>query len=113
MFVLSQIPDTGSQAAMLHSLTVDPLSRDIYLTKLPGDTPPLKFFPALPPPVRNPSTCTDHPPQWPEEWNATLLLTPYDNGSSLVTAEVQYSAQERAMYVQLDVHESKLRTLYC
>lgn len=107
-FVLSQSTNAsyyhGAKIkSMLHSVTVDHLSGDIYLTQLPGNTPPLKFYPAAHPPVRNQSqsVCTENPPPWPEEWNATMLLTPYIN-ENLMTAEVIYRAQEKAMYVQLN-----------
>lgn len=107
MFVLGQNLTDMADSSMLHSITVDPLLHDIYLTKLPGNTPPLKFYPTPPPPPRNLSVCTDNPPKWPMLWNAMILLTPYSNKSSLMTAQVFYSAHEKAMYVQLDGHDSK------
>lgn len=98
--------------SMLHSVTVDNLSGDIYLTKLPGKIPPLKFYPAADPPIRNLNQliCTQNPPQWPEDWNATVLLTPYVN-DSLKTAEMIYRAQERALYVRLADHKQASETL--
>lgn len=113
-FILSQgLAGTDSRitSSMLHSVTVDSLSGDIYLTILPGNTPPLKFYAAPHPPVRNPSqsVCTDNPPLWLEEWNATVLLTPYGD-EGLLTALVMYKAKDMAMYVRLGGNKSTLNS---
>ena len=100
-------------SSMLHSVTVDALSGDIYLSQLPGGTPPLKFYPAPHPPVGNidQAFCSTDPPQWPMEWNATVLLTPYTD-SPLITAQMIYSAPSQAIYVQKSgPHDNRQGTL--
>ena len=84
---------------MLHSVTVDPKSFDIYITMLPGNWPPLKFIQAKKPPKIN--VCESSPPNPPTKWSAEVLLTPYTN-RPLVTAKIQYSSVKMAMYTILN-----------
>lgn len=89
-------------SSMLHSVTVDIVTSDIYLTRLPGNFPPYKYFPAVYPPVSMSQRegCTPSPPNLPLEWNATILLTPYTN-SDMMTGNVAYSSYNQAMLVRL------------
>ncbi len=88
---------------MLHSVVLDDDTGAMYLAELPGNLPPLKFIPAQAPPAGNSSACSGYsqPPLWKETWSATVLLTPFNASVGLMTAEIAYSAQLRAMYVEL------------
>lgn len=98
-------------SSMLHSVTVHRKTGDLYLSLLPGKSPPLKYIPAASPPVpaQHRENCTSHPPRWPWQWNATVLLTPYTS-SSLMMAHLMYSALNKAMLVRLQgpLHEEAL-----
>ena len=85
---------------MLHSVVSQ--ADALYLAELPGSIPPLKLHLAPPPQISNTSACSGftNPPPWQAQWNATVLLTPY-NDSALKQAKVEYSADLLAMYVAI------------
>ena len=93
--------NNSSAGTMFHSVTVDSQTGNLYVTKLPGQSPPLRFFPVVNPPIGDKSSCSIEPPQWPSEWNASVLLTPYTN-ERLVVADMVYSSTNNAMLVILD-----------
>ena len=96
-FVLSW--QNNYPGSMLHSITVDSKSYDIYISQLPGTVPPLKFTQGKNPPVGNISTvfCGEHPPEWPDVWSSTALLTPYTK-DPLETVQIEYDSSKWSMY---------------
>lgn len=87
---------------MLHSVAYDNITGSLYVSELPGSTPPKKFHIVPKPPANNASKCSagDGPPFWQAQWSATALLTPF-YASDLKTAKLEYSSTLKAMYIAL------------
>lgn len=102
--VLKQNSTTGHQvqsSKMLHSVAYDSITRSLYVSELPGSTPPKKFHIVPKPPANNANKCSgDGLPSWQAQWSATALLTPF-HSSDLKTAKLEYSATLEAMYIAL------------
>ncbi len=103
---LVQSKTTGSP--MLHTVTIDKITEVLYFAMLPGSIPPLTFFPAESPPESNLSICSTEltPPQWQDQWNAAVLLTPFTK-ENLATADIEYSDKYNAMYVHVATPHSE------
>ena len=43
--------NNSSAGTMFQSVTVDSQTGNLYITKLPGQSPPLRFFPVVNPPI--------------------------------------------------------------
>jgi hypothetical protein len=93
--------NNSSNMTMLHSVTIDPKSLDMYITMLPGDIPPMKFILAKEPPKDNKNRCKTLPPNLPPKWSTSVLLTPFYN-SKLVLAQVEYDHSKMSMYIMIN-----------
>ena len=97
---------TGIQlpSSMLHSVSVDSATGSLYVSMLPGSSPPLKFSPVPLPPRSRVGVCpgsNDGPAPWPSVWSATVLLTPFFADEDLLTAHVEYNDDLHTMYIIL------------
>ena len=93
-----------SPSSMLHSVSIDSITGSLYVSILPGTSPPLKFSPVPLPPRSTVSVCPESnngPTLWPKVWSATVLLTPFFADEDLLTAHVEYNEDIQAMYVIL------------
>ncbi len=90
------------QNTMLHSVAIDSATECLYVSILPGSIPPLKFSPVSLPPLRNKNACRDSSKRimWPTVWNATVLITPFDDGD-LYTAIVEFRDDIHTIYVRV------------